>query len=665
MTGLALALPRRRSVATLSGFVAVLACVAAVAIGLASGESTGSSPYLVVDVVQGLVFPVVALAVVMGRPRHPAGWLLLVIGAGHAASVFAGGWHVAARPGSLFALWLESWVWFLGFAPLVGLLPLVVPDGIPSGRRRLLWRIAVTAVATSTVALALVGRLDTGPHTSVPNPVGLPGAAAAFPALLLLDGLVSLVVLADLVRRWRRADEPERRSLLPVVTGFLLVGVALIASTVLPASEPLLQALSLPMVALGIAVGVLRHHLFDIEVVIRRSLTYGLVTAALLLLYLSVAYATDALLAERARLAGSVLATGLVAVAFSPVRSLAQRLVSRTLFGDRDDPGAALSRLMTRLAGTAPPGQVLQGVAETIAHSLRLPYAALLDPAGEVLAAAGVRPAGELITFPMAAAAAGEGQEGEVAVGRRSPAESLSRADEALLADLAAVCAVAVRADRLSREIQQSRERLVAAREEERRRLRRDLHDELGPALASVRVQLDVAQMLLGSAPGQVPTLLAEARGTAGRAVEDLRGVIAGLRPPALDDIGLLESVRDLGRRLSGAGTEIAVVGDALPGLPAAVEVAAYRIAAEALNNAVRHADAASVQVTLCVDASDLTMTVVDDGVGLPEHRRSGIGVRSMAERAEELGGRLSIEPAHAGDRPGVRVSALLPLVAP
>jgi two-component system NarL family sensor kinase len=668
VTGLVLAGPARRSFApsTVAGTLGVVGCLTALVVGLACGESARDSGYFVVDVVQAVVFPLVALVLVTSRPRHPAGWLLMLVGAAHAAAIGAEGWYLVSLPGSTAALWTESWVWFVGFGVLVALVPLVVADGVPGGRRRLLWRAALTLTAATTVGLALVARLNTGPHTSVANPIALPGADAAVAVLIVVWGVSGLLALGDLVLRWWRAEEDERRRLMPVLAAYVLVGLGLVVASFLPHDEPLIQALTLPCVAVGIAVAVLRYHLFDIEAVLRRSLTYLLLTAGLLAVYSAVVFAVRALLADRAAWAGSVVATGLVAVVFTPARAAVQRLLSRSLFGDRDDPSVAMTRLVNRLQATTAPGRALAGVVETLAASLRLPYAALVDGSGGLLAEVGVRPGGALVGFPMPGSDADGPSEGVVQVAERVPGERFSTADQSLLIELAGACAVAVRADRLAREVQRSRKALVVAREEERRRLRRDLHDQLGPAIASVRVQLDVVAALLESRPEAAAPVLAEVRATAGQVVGDLRALITGLRPPALDDIGLLEAVRELARRLSHPAVVIEVTQAGTFGevadLPAAVEVAAFRIAAEAMHNAVRHSGA--TRITVCVAVSDqvLEVIVTDDGCGLPSGPTAGLGLRSMRERADEVGGRFDLLPPSEHD--GLQVRAALPLAA-
>jgi two-component system NarL family sensor kinase len=213
----------------------------------------------------------------------------------------------------------------------------------------------------------------------------------------------------------------------------------------------------------------------------------------------------------------------------------------------------------------------------------------------------------------------------------------------------------------LSQELQRSRERLVAAREEERRRLRRDLHDGLGPILTAVTLKADAARSVLAGAPDRADALLAELRGDAKQAIGDLRQVIYDLRPAALDELGLLGALGEQVDRFGRQGLSITLHAPAaLPVLPAAVEVATYRIITEALTNIARHADAHQVTITVAIDG-DLRLEVQDDGTtgtANGDGWRPSTGLQSMAERAAEVGGTLQAGPTPTGGR----VHASLPL---
>jgi signal transduction histidine kinase len=356
----------------------------------------------------------------------------------------------------------------------------------------------------------------------------------------------------------------------------------------------------------------------------------------------------------------SLFATGLIAVGFQPLRVRLQRAVNRLLYGERDDPYAVLSRLGQRLQATGAPEALLPALTETIAQTLHLPYVAVaLHAAGEpelrLAAAYGLAPAAPLqlpITYQAEPV-------GALLIGPRAPDETFTPAEQRLLADIAQQAGVAAHAVRLTADLQRSRERLVTAREEERRRLRRDLHDGLGPQLASQTLTLTAARQLVRQDPAEAEALLAEAIKHAQQSVHDIRRVVYDLRPPALDDLGLVGALRAQAGEFGASGLHFEVEApEALRPLPAAVEVACYRIAQEAMTNAVRHAQAHTCRIRLSVD-DRLVLEVADDGGGFAPDRLAGVGLASMRERAAELGGLLRIE-THLGR--GTRVWAELPL---
>jgi signal transduction histidine kinase len=248
---------------------------------------------------------------------------------------------------------------------------------------------------------------------------------------------------------------------------------------------------------------------------------------------------------------------------------------------------------------------------------------------------------------------------GQLILAPRAPGEPFSPADQRLLDDLARQAGVAVHAVRLTSDLQRARERLVAAREEERRRLRRDLHDGLGPQLASQTLLIDTAMRRLPDDVDGAIELLQRLKSQSQGAIADIRRLVYALRPPALDDLGLVEALREQTMQYTQSGVQIIVsTTGSLPPLPAAVEVAAYRIVQEALTNVIRHAHAQVCTIEIA-PGQELVVTVADDGRGLPADRRMGVGLSSMQERAAELGGRLAIEPRNGG---GTQVRAWLPL---
>ena len=379
----------------------------------------------------------------------------------------------------------------------------------------------------------------------------------------------------------------------------------------------------------------------------------------LIVLIVLIVVGAGALVPESWHWALTALAVGAVAVVVHPLRQTVQSAVNRLLYGERDNPATALAHLGQRLEAAATAEDVLPAIAETVARSLRLPYAGVAVQRGEkqeIIAAFGVAP--EVVEkFALVDQGA---VVGELQVAPRAPGEAFASADRRLLAQLARQAGPAVHAVLLVEALQRSRERLVTAREEERRHLRRELHDGLGPQLAALSLKVDAASNTAGSNPEQHARLLQEVKSGVQAAIADIRRTVYSLRPPALDQLGLIGAVAAQADELAtAAGVQATVVGpDVFPPLPAAAEVAAYRIIGEALTNIARHAQARSVYLGLCLTDA-LHLVVEDDGIGLPADYRAGVGLSSMRERAEELGGTFCIR-SETGR--GVRIEVSIPI---
>jgi signal transduction histidine kinase len=432
-------------------------------------------------------------------------------------------------------------------------------------------------------------------------------------------------------------------------------------------ARPALQTLFMACLPICLVIAIMRYHLFDVDLILHRALVYGALTGLVIVIYVAVVGLLSALFGSQGNLLFSLVATGLVAVAFQPLRERVQRAANRLVYGERDEPYAVLARLGQRLEATDTPEATLATVVETIAQALKLPYAAIALPeAGQpVVVAAYPGPAS---TAPPPTATIlpltyqGE-PAGQLLLAPRAPDAPFSVADQRLLGDVARQAGIVAHAARLQRDLQHLagdlqlvRERLVATREEERRRLRRDLHDGLGPSLASLTFKLDAARSLLARDPARADALLSTAADQMQGTVAEIRRLVYNLRPPALDQLGLAAALAESGRQVGG---EVAIeTPPDLPPLPAAVEVAAYRIAQEALTNVARHANAQQCWLRLWHDDECLYLEVRDDGRGLPDDVRNGVGLHAMQERAAELGGVCTVETGPTG----TAVLARLPL---
>lgn len=418
---------------------------------------------------------------------------------------------------------------------------------------------------------------------------------------------------------------------------------------------------------LAVVASILFHRLFNIDVILSRTLTWLAMTGVVIGVYIGIVVGIGRLLDTERNLLLSLLATGLVAVAFQPVRARVQGAIDRFLFGERDDPYAVLSRLGHRIEDTLGAADLLPQIVRTTAEALRLPYAALfLDRAnGPELVTVTGSASSSTLRLPLTY----QGQSlGALEVAQRSPGEAFSVADRRLLEDLARQIGIAAHTVTLADELQRSREAIITSREEERRRLRRDLHDGLGAQLAALIMQTNTIRSQLHRDPVAAEHDLIELRAELRTAIDDVRRLVQGLRPPALDELGLAGATRArldrIGGRFTdpdGPGFQVRLnVQEPMSSLPAAVEVAALRIIDEAITNVVRHANARTVTVTMEITDGTLAITVADDGVGFDLARvEPGIGLQSMRDRARELGGTWSVAPG--ADGTGTVVHAELP----
>jgi signal transduction histidine kinase len=413
-------------------------------------------------------------------------------------------------------------------------------------------------------------------------------------------------------------------------------------------------------IPIAITIASLNHRLWDVDIILNRTLLYSALTVIVVALYVAMVTGASRLLHSENNLVPSLAATGVIAVFFHPMRTRLETIINRWLFGDRDDPAGVLTRLTSHLEAADSGTLLLENLVETIASSLKLPYVALrLRKADGALGGAtesGRRPT-VVEVLPLMHQ---QKLIGQLEVAPRSPGEALSPADQQLLATIARLAATSARTLQLSNEVQEARMRIVSAREEERRRLRRDLHDGFGPALAAIAAQAEAARDLISTRPEISTTLLNDIVSQSQNATSDIRRLVYALRPPALDELGLVGAIQAQAQKLNQPdGLQVTVQAETLPPLSAAVEVAAYRIVHEALTNVVRHAQAKHCTVSISVVEDRLQLAISDDGIGMSNKVDAGVGLRSMRERAEELGGSVEFK---FQTNVGVALSAHLPL---
>jgi signal transduction histidine kinase len=667
---------------------ALLALVlsATVALGLvdraAMADSTAIDEMLW-QCVTVVAFGVPAVWMLVRAPRHPVGWLLASIPVALVLNGLGGVW-------SLFALAVHplggaEWGMTLnrfGVLSLPGL-PLVLllfPDGrLPSPRWRPLAVLTVVAAGVVAVlgftapARVIIQGSDAAHVPAAMRRLhdltaveGLPDAFWSVGRSLatLVDLLILLPAAASLVFRYRRAAAEQRAQLRwLIVAAIAMVCAATLSHLTSDVVSMVAWALGACAVATCLTVAVLRYRLGDVDFVINRTLVYAVLAGLLGVLYAGIVAAVSLISAGSVP---SVAAAAVVAVSLAPLRSRLQGAADRWLRGARSDPYGVVSDLASRLEASGDAQDVLAATTETVARAFRATWVRV-----EVFGTDGVTAVAEHGSARAPAVELPVTYRGEV-VGRLSmaapPGGSLSASDRTLLADVVRQTGAVTAVVASTRSLQDARARLVTAREEERRRLRGDLHDGLGPQLAALTLTLDAVRNLLHRDPDAAETLVTAAKADVVTAVEDVRRVVHDLRPPALDELGLLgavgQQVQRFRRTEPGAeGLDVQLdVAQELPVLPAAVEVAAYRIVSEALTNVARHAAARSACVRIRCRGGALELEVVDDGRGIAEGARRGVGTASMRERAGELGGLVTVTRRPGG---GTAVRAVLPVGVP
>lgn len=588
------------------------------------------------------------------RPRNSVGWLLTLSGA--LDGVCEAGQVYGARAlvvpeselplGSLVLSWSAP-LWLHSLIIPATLLLARYPTGELEGRwARRFDRAALVGMVCLWLGYAGAAASVTDEVKGAAPPVLLPTwLAATFgicAAVLVVSAL--LFTLGNAVRRTLRATFPERQQLAWLLT----VAPAGLLVTLFSPYEWMQKVLF--GIPLAVVVGVLRYRLLGIQVVVRRTLLYGSLTGLTLLAFVAVTTALTSVLPHGP--APQVLAASVVAVGLVPARERLQTVVDRFVYGDSGDPVAALARLAGPVSAQGE--DLLEAVVQAVAEGLRSPGASVVGAGhdaswGEVGDDALVQP---LVI--------GGRPVGELRVAPHGGEKRVRGEDRALLTAVAPFVAAVVRSVDLAEQVQVEQQRVLAATELERSRLRHDLHDGLGPSLTGIGLGLEAVQT---AEPDRAEAIVLRLRQEVAAALEEVRRIIDDLHPGALESADLLTLLRSRAEDLT-AGTPVRVTveaPDALPSLPAEVEGAAWRVLEEALTNVVRHAGATSCVVTVVVDDA-LRVEVVDDGRGYAGPRPGGVGVGSMELRARRLGGRFAIGPAAGG---GTCVAVELPLAVP
>jgi signal transduction histidine kinase len=618
-------------------------------------------------VLTGVTAAVLTAAALVLLRRPGIGWSALcgAAAASHGGVALAVGWvqHAALATPELAgvdaAAWLASWLLPVEVVALAWM-SVTAPDGrLPRGLLRwpALYAVAAPALA---VVLQFLARVDTA-GTDLgerDNPIagGLFPLPFAVPFLLIAPAVIPVLWVVTV--RWRRSTGTTRLAMRAVL-------VITVAGVLVPPFVPadgfiwVVQVMGMLQLLALVAV-VLRHRLFGIDTLLERALAYSLLTACVLVLYVALAAAADRVFGQDL----PAVVAAVVALLALPIRDVLRRWTTRFVFGNRQDPRRVMEVVATRTAGAGSPDEVLAAVLGEIATQLRLTRLSVRSGPGNRTLTATATGNGDRADTTAADGAGSTRIDlvhrartvGELVASPRPGQDRLDPADVDALERLAPQLASLVDAAGAADALRASRDNLVRVREEERRRLRHDLHDGLGPVLTGVALTVDAARNTVDTDPGRADLLLDGARRQLTEAVGEVRRIVEGLRPLALDDLGLAGSIRRHSQQFPQL--DIAVSEDGpLDDLPAAVEVAAYRIATEALTNAARHAGASGVSIQLRRNGA-LEVEVTDDGRA-DAPWTPGVGLTSMHERVAEVGGELEVGPRPGG---GGRVLATLPV---
>jgi signal transduction histidine kinase len=626
-------------------------------------------------------------ALVAARTANPVGWLFLAEGLAIAYSTVSH--NYAARAGET-PLPGASWIgWSLTIAlttifPTLVLALLLFPDGRLASRR---WRpiawitIGAGLVAMATNAVADVNFSNNFPHLT--DPVTLvPGSwlNGIFNGALALNSLLLVAAAGSLLVRLLRSEGDQRVQLKWVVYATVLATVAIFVATFLLPDPGAAFGLFAPLIPVAAGVAIFRYRLYDIDVVINKTLVFGALAAFITAVYVVIVAGIGTVVGrgQKPNLGLSILATAVVAVGFQPVRNRVQRLANRLVYGHRATPYEVLSEFSSRMAGGYESDDLLPRMARILGEGTGAQTALVWLKVGDQLRSEATWPPredrltvpvtdGVLPRLPDASLALPVVHKGEL-LGALSltkpPGEPLTPTEEKLAGDLASGAGLVLRNVRLTEELLErledlraSRQRLVAAQDVERRRLERNIHDGAQQQLVALALKVRLARRLTGEDPTKANQLLEESERGLTEALEDLRDLARGIYPPLLADQGLVMALQAQARRASLA---VEIEEDSISRYPQETEACVYFCVLEALQNAAKYSQAERVTVRLAGDDGALRFAITDDGVGFdPQGRGYGTGLQGMSDRLAAEGGELRVESAPGR---GTTVMGYLPL---
>ncbi|HEY1329945.1 MAG TPA: histidine kinase [Actinomycetota bacterium] len=648
-----------------------------------AGANQGNGANNVVGIAFILGFAVVGGLLTLKRPGNPIGWLLGATAACYA--IGAAGVALQGLPSFSSKLDWLGWIWLFG-GGLTAFVLLLFPTGsLPSPR----WRPVAWAMGTGLGAWALGNAFGPKIFTSdtpQANPIGIAAPVGNVFVALLVAGLLLMVVgtvcaIASLVFRYRRASSVEREQLkwllyaaALIIVGqlsSLFVGKLLDSATAATNLENAITTGTIVFVPIAIGIAVFKYRLYDIELVINRTLVYGALAAFITVVYVAIVVGIGALAGggSQPNVVLSVLATAVVAVAFQPARARAQRLANRLVYGKRATPYEALSEFSDQVGATIATEDLMPRLAAVLAEATGATSTGVWVRSGDELVLEAATPAptprfeagsriglagNQIPPLPGATHVFEVRHRGDLlgalSLSKR-PGEALTPTEEKLASQLASQCGLVIRNAGLTeelkahlQELRASRQRIVTAADEERRRLERNVHDGAQQQLVALAVKARLAEGMVGRDRERVRDLVGQLQSDAGDALENLRDLARGIYPPLLADKGLTAALEAQVRR---AAIPVEVESDGVGRYSQETEAAVYFCALEALQNVAKYAEASAVVIRLSDAGGGLEFVVRDDGRGFDSSDTGyGTGLQGMADRLDALGGTLEVRSA-------------------
>jgi signal transduction histidine kinase len=624
----------------------------------------------VLDVLVSIGVPILGIVIVGKRRRNAIGWTFIVAGAALALTSFgqAYGLHVLiADPGSLPAgqslAWLGNVLWPIPLICLT-LLFLLFPTGhLPSPRwRPVVWLVMVIYLVLTVCALILATTGWSDPFEGINVAAGSVGDIARVAILIaaLAEIVALLLSVVSLVVRFRRSTGVERFQLKWFVSAAAVAAAAF--SVGFFVDSPVMSAIvSLSLLCLWAAIGIamVRHNLYDIDLILNKTITYGALAAFITGIYVIVVVVIGAFIGVTEGV--SLVATAIVAVAFQPIRRRAQQIANRLVYGERATPYEVLSRFSEHVGETYSGEDILVRMARLLAEGTGARSAVVWLRVGDEVRPAAVWPpngatataiplvADEPPILDWATASVPVRHQRELLgllTVTKPPNEPLSPVEDKLVTDLAGQAGLVLANSRLIEDLRASRQRLVAAQDEERRRLERNLHDGAQQQLVAVAVRLKLARTTASKDLAEADRMFEQLQGDVTDALENLRELARGVYPPLLADQGLTTAIEAQSRR---SPVPVRVEADGIGRYPQELETAVYFCTLEALQNATKYAQANEISVRLLEEDDELVLSIQDDGRGFDRvATRLGTGLQNMADRLAALGGALAVR-----SRPG------------